>query len=103
MRNKILDRVKKERNVVLTAKRRKANWIGHILLSNCLLKHGIGGKIEGRIEGTGRRGRSSKLLLDDFKEMKSVLEYLEEEAPDRTVWRTCFGRSCGPVVRQTVK
>jgi hypothetical protein len=24
---------------------------------------------------------------------------LEEEALDRTVWRTGFGRGCGPVVR----
>jgi hypothetical protein len=30
-------------------KRRKANTIGHILRRNCLLKHAIKGKIEGRI------------------------------------------------------
>jgi hypothetical protein len=29
--------------------------IGHILLRKCLLKHVIEGKIEGRIEVTGRR------------------------------------------------
>jgi len=29
-------------------KRRKANWIDHILHINCLLKHVIEGKIEGR-------------------------------------------------------
>jgi hypothetical protein len=29
-------------------KQRKANWIGHILHRNCLLKHLIEGKIEGR-------------------------------------------------------
>jgi len=28
--------------------RRKANWIGHILRRNCLLKHVIGVEIEGR-------------------------------------------------------
>jgi hypothetical protein len=33
-------------------KRRKANWIGHILRRNCLLKHVIEGKLEGRIEMT---------------------------------------------------
>jgi hypothetical protein len=27
--------------IVLTVNRRKANWIGHILRGNCLLKHGI--------------------------------------------------------------
>jgi hypothetical protein len=33
--------------------RRMANWIGHILCRNCLLKHVIEGKIEGRKEVTG--------------------------------------------------
>jgi hypothetical protein len=50
----VLHRVKEERNIVLTIKRRKANWIGHILCRNCLLKHVIEGKLEGRIEMTGR-------------------------------------------------
>jgi hypothetical protein len=43
--------------ILHTIKRRKANWIGHILGRNCLLKHVIEGKLEGRIEMTGRRGR----------------------------------------------
>jgi hypothetical protein len=34
----VLHRVKEERNILLTIKRRKANWIGHILRRNCLLK-----------------------------------------------------------------
>jgi hypothetical protein len=45
----ILVGVKEERNIVHTVKRRKANWIGHILRRNCLLKHVIEGKLEGRI------------------------------------------------------
>jgi hypothetical protein len=56
----VLHRVKEERNIVHTIKRRKANWIGHILLRNCLLKHVIEGTVEGRIEMTGRRGRRRK-------------------------------------------
>jgi hypothetical protein len=28
---------------------------------------------------------------------------LKEEALDRTVWRTRFGRGLGPIVRQTTK
>jgi hypothetical protein len=28
-----------ERNILQTVKRRKANWIGHILRRNCFLKH----------------------------------------------------------------
>jgi len=50
----VLHRVKEKRNIL---HKRKDSWIGHILLRNCLLKHVIEGKIEGRIEAKGRRGR----------------------------------------------
>jgi hypothetical protein len=56
----VLHRLKEERNIVHAIKRRKANWIGHILRRNCLLKHVIEGKLEGRIEMTERRGRRRK-------------------------------------------
>jgi hypothetical protein len=46
----VLHRVKEDRNILHTVKRRKANWIGHILRRNCLLKHVIEGKIEGKME-----------------------------------------------------
>jgi hypothetical protein len=49
-------------------KRRKANWIGHVLRSHCLLNHVIEGKTKGRIKGMGRRGGRLKQLLDDLKE-----------------------------------
>jgi hypothetical protein len=52
----VLHRVKEERNIVHTIIRRKANWIGHILRSNCLLKHVIKEKIKLRLEVMGRRG-----------------------------------------------
>jgi hypothetical protein len=50
VRNEVLHRVKEERNILHTIKIRKASWIGHILRRNCLLKHVIEGKLEGRIE-----------------------------------------------------
>ena len=50
----VLHRVKKEINIIQTIKRRKANWIGHILHKNCFLKHVTGGKIEGMIDMRGR-------------------------------------------------
>jgi hypothetical protein len=68
----------------------------------CLLKHVIEGKLEGRIEMTGRRGRRRKQLLDDLKENIRYWK-LKEEALDRTLWRTLFGRGYGPVVRQTTQ
>jgi hypothetical protein len=58
VRNEVLHRVKEERNILHTIKRRKTNWTGHILCRNCLLKYVIEGKLEGRTEMTGRRGRS---------------------------------------------
>jgi hypothetical protein len=44
----VLHRVKEERNALRTIKKRKANWIGHMLRRNCLLKHVIEGKTEER-------------------------------------------------------
>jgi hypothetical protein len=43
----VLHGVKKERNILRTIKRRKANWIGYILRRNFLLKHVI--EVEGYI------------------------------------------------------
>jgi hypothetical protein len=62
----------------------------------------IEGKLEGRIEMTGRRGRRRKELLDDLKEKRRYWK-LKEEALDRTVWRTGFGRGYGLLVRQTAE
>jgi hypothetical protein len=98
----VLHRIKEERNILHTIKRRKANWIDHILRRNCLLKHAIEGKLEGRIEMTGRREKSRKQLLDDLKEKRRYWK-LKEEALDRTLWRTRFGSDYGPVVRQTTE
>jgi hypothetical protein len=94
--------VKEDRNILHTTKRRKDNCIGHILRRNCLLKRVIEGKLEGRIEMIGRRGRGRKQLLDDLKEKRRHWK-LKEEALDRTLWRTRFGRGYGPVVRQTTE
>ena len=74
-----------------TYNKQKANWIGHILDRNCLLKHIIEGNIEGGIEVMGRLGRRYNQLLDDFKEVRRYWK-LKEEALDHTVQRTCSGR-----------
>jgi hypothetical protein len=98
----ILHRVKEERSIARKIKRSKANWIGHILLRSCLLRHVIEGKIEERTEVTERRGRRCKHLMDD---LRVKIEYwkLKQEALDRTEWRTRFEKGCGPVVRHTTK
>jgi len=43
-------RVNEQRNIVQEIRKRKANWIGHILHRNCLLKQVIKGKIKGEME-----------------------------------------------------
>jgi hypothetical protein len=45
----VLHRVKEEKNIIHTIKRRKANCIGHNLCRNCLLRHVIEVKIGGGI------------------------------------------------------
>jgi hypothetical protein len=98
----VLLRVKKQRNILHEIRRRKANWIGHILRRNCLLQRVTEGKIQGGIEETERQGGRRRKLLDDLKERRGY-SHLKEEALDRTMWRACFGRDFGPVVRQTTK
>ena len=103
MRNEeVLLRVKEQRNILHEIRKRKANWIGHILSRNCLLQRVIKGKIRGGIEVTRRRGRRRRKLLGDRRERRGY-SHLKEEALDRTMWRARFGRGFRPVVRQTTK
>jgi len=61
---------------VHTVKRKKANWIGHILRRICLLQQ----VIERKIDGRRRRGRRLKQLLDDVKEKRIFGDLKEEES-----------------------
>jgi len=98
----VLLTVKEQRNILHETRKRKANWIGHILRRNFLLQRVIEGKIKGGIKVTGRRRRRRRNLLDDLKERRGYY-HLNEEALDRTMWSAHFGRGFGPVVRQTAK
>ena len=93
----VLLRVNEQRNNLHEIRKRKANWTGHILRRNCLVKQITEGKIKGQIEVTRRRGRRRKKLLDDLKDTRGYCQ-LNEEALDRTMWRNRFGRGFGPVV-----
>jgi len=96
----LLLRVKEQRNILREIRKRKANWVGHILRRNCLLHRVLEGKVKGGIEVTRRRGRKRRKLLDYFKERRGYSQ-LKEEALDRTMLRARFERGFGPVVRQT--
>jgi len=98
----VLLRVKEQRNILHEIRKRKANWIGHILRRNFLLQRVIEGKIKGGIEVTGRQGRRCTKLLDVLKERRGYSD-LKEEVVDGTMWRAGFGRGFGLVVRQTTK
>jgi len=98
----VLLRVNEQRNILHDIRKWKANWIGHILHRNCLLKQVIEGKIKGEMEVERRRGRRRKKLLDDLKDRRGY-SHLKEEALDRTIWRHHFGGVFGPVVRQNTE
>ena len=84
-----------QRNILHEIRKRKANWIGHILRINCFLQRVIEGKMKGGIGVVGSRERRRRKLLDDLKEWRGY-SHLKEEALDRTRWRACFGRGFGP-------
>jgi hypothetical protein len=54
VRNEVLLRVKEQRNILHEISKRNANWFGHMLRRNCLLRRVIEGKIKGGIEVTRR-------------------------------------------------
>jgi len=56
----VLLRVNEHKNILHEIRKRKANWIGHILRRNCFLKQVIEGKIKGEMKVARRRGRRSK-------------------------------------------
>ena len=96
----LLLQVNEQRNILLAIRKRKGNWIGHILRRNCLLKQVIEGKIKGEIEVTRRQGRRRKKLLDDLKDRRGY-SHLKVEALDRNMWRDRPGKGFEPVVRHT--
>ena len=63
-----------------------------MLRKNCFLEHVI-------------EGRDEDVNIYYWATLKESRGYwnLKEEALDRTVWRTRFGRGHGPVLRQTAQ
>ena len=86
MRDRVALRgVNEERNVLLATEGRKADWIGHIMRRNCLLKHTTEGKIE--------RRRSEQIMVEvtanrrhwNLKE-KSIDSILRRTAIEKRLW-----------------
>ena len=91
----VLLQINERRNILHAIRKRKANWIGHILRRNCLLKQVTEGKVKGEIEVTRRQGRRRKKLLDDLKDRRESV-HLKEEALGRNTWRDHFGTGFEP-------
>jgi hypothetical protein len=89
-KEEVLLRVNEQRYILYEIRKRKANWIGHILRRNCLLKQVIEGKMKGEMEVTIRRGSRRKKLLDEPKDRRGYY-HLKEEAQDCAMWRNRFG------------
>ena len=62
-----LHSVKVERNIPHAIVTRTGDWIGPILNRNFLLNYVLEGKIEGRIDVTGKRRRRCKQVLYKLK------------------------------------
>jgi hypothetical protein len=77
-----------EQNILHEIRKWTANWIGHILRRNCLLKQVNEGNVKGEMEVTRRRGRRHKKLLDNLKDRRgfsfeggsSISHYVEESS-----------------------
>jgi hypothetical protein len=92
-RQKYYEESKRKGTSYINLKRREVDCIGHTIRRNCLLKQRYWRK--DRRDGKMRR---RKQLFDELKETRRYRK-LKEEALDRTLWRTRFGRGNGPVVK----
>lgn len=60
MRNEeVLHAVKEDRKVLPAIQRKKVNWIGQILHSNCILKQAIEGNVDRKGSSDGKTGRKT--------------------------------------------
>jgi len=81
----VLSLVKEQRCLVHVIKQRQANWIGHVLRHDCLLKT----VLEGKIEGKRTRGKPRRKMLDLLMEQgdkKISYQELNRRAEDRIQW-----------------
>jgi len=78
--------VQEQRFLVHVIKQRQANWIGHLLRHDCLLKTVLDGKMEGK----WARGKPRRTMLDllvEQEDKKVSYEELKKRAQSRVGWR----------------
>jgi len=69
VKKEVLQKFKEERSILHAITRRKANWIGHIVRRNRLLKH----VLEGNIEDKRRRWRRRKQLRITLRKWEDIV------------------------------
>ena len=82
-------RVGESRTMMMTAARRKKNWIGHVIRWEGLLREVIEGKMVGKI-GPGRPRIG---MLDELLE-RDTYGNMKRRAEDRTGWRDRMPWTC---------
>ena len=82
----VLRRVGQKRTLLKAIRKRKINWLGHILRRDCLQRR----VMEGKIEGKKGRGRGRMGMLSDIRKGRTYQE-MKEDAQDREKWRKEVG------------
>ena len=72
--NEVLELIGEKRTLLNNILRRKANWIGQILRTNCLLRDAI----EVQMPGVQQVGRKKTQLFDDLRNRRIYWEIKEE-------------------------
>lgn len=83
--DEVLRRVGENRILIREIRKRKGNWMGHIMRSNCLLLE----MMEGVVEGDKKRGRKRMKMIDLIKEKNSYVN-LKKRAEEREEWRSFY-------------
>ena len=78
----VLERVGEGRIMLELIRKRKRNWLGHWLRSNCLLKDAL----EGMVNGKKVRGRRRYQMIDNIM-INGLNEYTKRKAEKRVEWR----------------
>jgi len=79
----VLKRIGEKRQVIRDIKKRKANWLGHVMRRDCLLRDAI----EGTVEGKRKRGRRRYQLMDDVRAGRKYCD-TKNLAQNRYAWRS---------------